>query len=119
MADLRAARPAGVSDAAAVFPRVPSLVWWKKDLAAAGIRYMDEMGRQLDFHGGTRKTLCTRMHRSGVPLASAMRVMRHTNPRLTLVDYTDGEQLGTTALAEVSADTSTPPVEGGTAAAGA
>jgi hypothetical protein len=51
------------------------------------------MGRAVDFHAGTRKTLCTRMHRGNVPLAMAMRVMRHTDARLTLVDYADDGQL--------------------------
>jgi integrase len=114
-ADLRAHRPADATDNDRVFPTVPSLHWWRKDLEAAGIPYKDAMGRQADFHGGTRKTLCTRMHRGGVSLASAMRIMRHTDPRLTLVDYTDDEQLGTAALAEVEADAPAAPAEGGTA----
>ena len=92
-ADLRALRTKDATDADPVFPRVPSLYWWKKDLVSAGIPYLDAQGRQVDFHGGTRKTLCTRMHRAGVPLALAMRVMRHTDARLTMVDYADDEQL--------------------------
>ncbi len=91
--DLRALRPVDATDADPVFPRVPTLYWWKKDLAAAGIPYQDDQGRQVDFHGGTRKTLCTRMHRAGVPLAIAMKTMRHTDARLTMVDYADDEQL--------------------------
>jgi hypothetical protein len=35
------------------------------------------------------------MHRAGVPLATAMRLMRHTDSRLTMVDYCDEEQLDT------------------------
>jgi integrase len=96
-ADLRAARPDDATDAGAVFPAVPGLEEWKDDLVAAGIPYADAMGRQADFHAGTRKTLCTRMHRGNVPLATAMRIMRHTDARLTMVDYADDEQLGTDA----------------------
>jgi integrase len=102
-ADLRAERPEGASDADRVFPRVPSLDWWKHDLAAAKIPYMDDMGRVVDFHAGTRKTLCTRMHRAGVPLATAMRIMRHTDARLTMVDYADDGQLGGELLPELTA----------------
>src|SRR6185437_6217305 len=75
------------------FPEVASLEDWKADLQAAKIPYKDEMGRQADFHGVTRKTLCTRLHRNGVPLAVAMRIMRHTDARLTMVDYADDAQL--------------------------
>lgn len=92
--ELRKMKPAGASDAARVFPVVPGIEIWKADLELAGIPYLDDMGRQADFHAGTRKTLATRMHRNNVPLAVAMRMMRHTDSRLTLVDYTDSEQLG-------------------------
>lgn len=100
--DLRKHRPDGAGDDAPVFPRVPTLTKWKSDLAAAGVPYMDAMGRQADFHGGTRKTLCSRMHRAGVPLAQAMRVMRHTDARLTMVDYADDDQIGFAVLPEVA-----------------
>src|SRR5438477_963550 len=40
------------------------------------------------------------MHRAGVPLATAMRLMRHTDARLTLVDYCDEEQLETVKAIE-------------------
>jgi integrase len=102
---LRASKPASATNASPVFVVVPSLDLWKEDLAAAGIEYLDAQGRQVDFHGGTRKTLCTRMQRAGIPLATAMRTMRHTDARLTMVDYTDEEQLGvneaTAALPEL------------------
>ena len=92
---LRAVKPADAKDGARAFPdRVPSIEQWKADLAAAGIPYKDDMDRQADFHGGTRKTLCNRMHRAGVPLAAAMRRMRHTDARLTMVDYADDDGIG-------------------------
>jgi integrase len=92
--ELRKSKPAKAVDGEKVFGNVPSLVLWQKDLTAAGIPYLDSMDRAADFHAGTRKTLATRMHRNGVPLAVAMRVMRHTDAKLTLVDYTDEDQLG-------------------------
>ena len=100
---LRRHKPAGAKDTDRVFPDgVPSIDQWRADLAAAGIPYKDGMGRQVDFHAGTRKTLCTRMHRSGRPLAEAMKVMRHTNAKLTMIDYTDAEQIGTEPLPELA-----------------
>jgi integrase len=100
--ELRKHKPADAGDGDRVFPIVPPLELWKEDLAAAGIPYFDAMGRQADFHGGTRKTLCTRMHRGNVPLATAMRTMRHTDARLTMVDYADDGQLGGEALPEIA-----------------
>jgi integrase len=115
-ADLRSFRPQDANDVDCVFPLVPPLKQWKIDLMAARtqwiegartdqdrvdrnksdfLKYLDKSGRQADFHGGTRKTFCTQMHRAGVPLATAMRLMRHTDSRLTMVDYCDEEQLDT------------------------
>jgi integrase len=92
--EMRKHRPAEATDKDKVFASVPSIEIWRDDLAAAKIDYLDATGHVADFHAGTRKTLCTRMHRNNVPLAIAMRVMRHTDSRLTLADYTDEEQLG-------------------------
>jgi integrase len=95
--DLRTLKTAGVSDGARVFEVVPSLDQWKADLAAAGIPYKDAMGRQLDFHGGCRQTLCTRLHRQGVPQREAMRRMRVTDPKLLNDVYADDVQLASLA----------------------
>jgi integrase len=111
--DLRALRPADARDNDPVFPEVPPIEQWKNDLAIAGIPYKDDMGRQADFHG-LRKTLCSRMHRAGVPLAVAMKRMRHTDAKLTMIDYTDEQQIGVEAgiLAEISpAKPATPTAE--------
>lgn len=115
---LRQHKPNGAKDSAPVFPDgVPAIDQWRDDLAAAGIPYKDEMGRQADFHAGTRKTLCTRLHRSGRSLAEAMKVMRHTNAKLTMVDYTDSEQIGGEPLPELMPVVPAAPVS--TVAAGA
>jgi integrase len=92
--ELRKQRPTDAKDGQRVFSEPPTIDEWKKDLAAAKVPYIDDMGRQADFHAGTRKTLCSRMHRQGVPLAVAMRRMRHTDAKLTMVDYTDDAQIG-------------------------
>jgi integrase len=117
---LRKMKPADVKDSARVFPEgVPSIGQWRADLAAAKIPYKDEMKRQADFHGGTRKTLCNRLHRAGVPLAAAMRRMRHTDARLTMVDYADDDGIGAEAavLPELEA-AAKPATATNTAAAG-
>jgi integrase len=102
--ELRSQRPEGVRPLEPVFPAgVPTIDQWREDLAAAGIPYKDDQGRQVDFHAGTRKTLCTRLHRHGVPLAAAMRRMRHSAAKLTLVDYTDESQLDSSTLPEIEA----------------
>ncbi len=93
-ADLRTMRSDAAGDGARVFLNPPTIDDWREDLQAAGIVWKDELGRQADFHAGTRKTLCTRMNRAGIPPALAMRIMRHTDVRLTMVDYTDDSQLG-------------------------
>jgi hypothetical protein len=56
-----------VKDNQLVFPPPPTIDDWWTDLAAAKADVKDDMGRKADFHVGTRKTLCIRMHRSSVP----------------------------------------------------
>lgn len=109
--DLRLAKPANAKDGARVFAEVPSLDQWKEDLATAGIPYLDDMGRQLDFHGGCRQTLCTHMHRQGIPQREAMRRMRVTDPRLLNDVYADDVQLAglMAPLSEVVAPPPGPP----------
>jgi integrase len=111
--DLRQHRPEASKESGRVFPSIPDIEQWCADLAAAGIAYKDEQGRQADFHGGTRKTMCSRMHKAGVPLAVAMRRMRHTDAKLTMVDYTDDQQIGMEAgvLPELTAATAPMPVK--------
>jgi integrase len=111
-ADLRTLRPEDAKDTAKVFAEIPDIDTWRADLTAAGIPWKDDMGRQADFHGGTRKTMCSRMHKAGVPLAVAMRRMRHTDARLTMVDYVDDAQIGMEAglLPEVQPTPATAPI---------
>ena len=67
---------------------------WRADLEAAEIPYMDEMKRQADSTAAPARTMCNRMHKANVPLAVAMRRMRHTDAKLTMVDYTDDQAIG-------------------------
>ncbi|MGL5095932.1 MAG: tyrosine-type recombinase/integrase, partial [Planctomycetia bacterium] len=51
------------------------------DLAAAGIDYSADSG-VVDFHA-LRVTFITSLHRAGVPLATAQKLARHSDPKLT------------------------------------
>ena len=61
---------------------------FKKDLAAFGIPYLDELGRRLDFHA-LRHTFNTMLQRAGVPPRVIMELMRHSDLRLSSTTYTD------------------------------
>jgi integrase len=61
---------------------------WKNDLRKAGIAFLDQDGRRADFHA-LRLTLCTRLARAGVPVRTAMQLMRHSDIRLTTKVYVD------------------------------
>lgn len=94
VAALRAFWPADMAPFAFAFHgRVPNMDTWKRDLARAGIAIVDTDGRRFDFHA-LRTMLCTHLHASGrVGLRQAMAIMRHTDARLTMQDYTDDERI--------------------------
>jgi hypothetical protein len=71
---------------------VPKAVTLLKDLAACGIKGVDEHGRHLDFHA-LRHTFCTMLSRAGVSPRVAMELMRHSDMRLTAKTYTDAMSL--------------------------
>jgi len=77
-----------VSDNDRVFPSIPSIYIHRKYLAAAGISWRDEDGRQADFHA-LRHTYGTLLSKAGVAPRVAMELMRHTDMRLTMKTYTD------------------------------
>ncbi len=60
----------------------------RDDLNAAGIAFEDASGRRVDFHA-FRYTFGTNLQRAKVDPATAMKLMRHSDPRLTLKLYTD------------------------------
>jgi len=77
-----------------VFPHMPRIERFRRDLKKAGIAYVDERGRVGDFHS-LRKTFCTNLARAGVASRVAMSLMRHSDRRLTDEVYTDENLLGT------------------------
>jgi integrase len=91
-AELTALRPLDFDPLAPVFPSVPTLGTLQWDLRKAGIPYRDAEGRQADFHS-LRYTFCTLLALANVPIRTAMELMRHKDPRLTLQIYTDAGQL--------------------------
>ena len=77
-----------------VFPlRTPGGNWRKTalmmrgDLSRAGLPYQDEDGLFADFHAN-RHTFISNLGRAGVPLATAQKLARHSDPKLTANVYT-------------------------------
>ena len=71
-----------------VFHPVPNILTYQRDLKRAGIDYVDENGRYLDFHS-LRGTFATRLLRSGVPVSHARQLTRHASVK-TLEKHYDG-----------------------------
>ncbi|MFN0129658.1 MAG: tyrosine recombinase XerC [Verrucomicrobiales bacterium] len=92
---LQALRPAGVAPGDRVFPKpLPRMNRMRQDLAAAGIAPIDAQGRHVDFHA-LRHTFCTRLALANTPIQVAMKLMRHSDPKLTTQVYLDGGRLPT------------------------
>ena len=90
---LTAYRPAGWKATDLVFPKgIPRARRLTLDLEANGIPYRDELGRYGDFHA-LRYTWATFLQRNGVAQRFAMKLMRHSDIRLTAQVYTDEMQL--------------------------
>jgi len=86
-------RPADATPFQWVFhSQVPRVRTLQKDLSRAGIVFIDDSGRRLDFHA-LRATFCTMLAVNNVPLTDAMHLMRHSDPKLTMKIYTDASQL--------------------------
>ncbi len=93
-AELRAAKPADAEPTDRVFPSIPKMAMFKRDLEGAGIPHIDASGRVADFHG-LRVTYGTMLAKAGVAPRVAMELMRHTDVRLTMGIYTDPRILDT------------------------
>ena len=90
---LTAYRPAGWSSSDPVFPNgIPRASRLKVDAKRNGIAYRDEQGRYADFHA-LRYTWATFLQRNGVAQRFAMKLMRHSDIKLTAKVYTDETQL--------------------------
>jgi integrase len=90
---LSAYRPANCTVSDLVFPNgIPRALRLRKDLERNGIPYRDELGRYADFHA-LRYTWATFLQRNGVAQRFAMKLMRHSDIKLTAKVYTDEMQL--------------------------
>jgi integrase len=90
---LTAHRPAGCTATDLVFPHgIPRARRLTLDLEANGIPYRDELGRYGDFHA-LRYTWATFLQRNGVAQRFAMKLLRHSDIKLTAKVYTDEMQL--------------------------
>ncbi len=84
--DLPAGAPLFDLRTPAGYPRKTSKMM-RLDLERAGIPYQDEQGQFADFHAN-RHTFISNLSRAGVPLATAQKLARHSDPRLTANRYT-------------------------------
>lgn len=109
-AELTALRPRDWDSLGSVFSSVPTLQTLQRDLKKAGIPYRDAEGRQADFHS-LRYTFCTFLALANVPIRTAMELMRHKDPRLTLQIYTDAGQLDLDQAVSLLPDLSSPAVQ--------
>jgi integrase len=90
---LKAFRPAGFVIDGLVFPRgIPRASRLKVDAGRNGIQYRDESGRYADFHA-LRYTWATFLQRNDIPQRFAMKLMRHSDIKLTAKVYTDETRL--------------------------
>ncbi|GHB93262.1 hypothetical protein GCM10007047_05730 [Cerasicoccus arenae] len=67
---------------------------FRRHLERAGIARIDALGRKVDFHA-LRYTFATKLAKSQVSQRLAQELMRHSDPKLTAMIYTDATQLPT------------------------
>ena len=91
-AEFATIRPSAFRPKDKVFPRMPRIERFKLDLKAAGIPYEDENGRFADFHA-LRYTFATFLTISQAGQRVTQELMRHHDPKLTALLYTDAAQL--------------------------
>ena len=89
---LKAHRPAKCSPSRLVFSSVPQARTLRTDSEKLGIAYCDESGRYADFHA-LRYTWATFLQRHDIPQRFAMKLLRHSDIKLTSKVYTDETQL--------------------------
>jgi integrase len=90
---LRAYRSSECAPGALVFPNgIPRASRLKVDAKRNGIEYRDASGRYADFHA-LRYTWATFLQRNDIPQRFAMKLMRHSDMKLTAKVYTDETQL--------------------------
>lgn len=94
VAEFQRIRPAEASPTERVFNNetLASFYMVKKDIKKAGITPTDDFGYTLDFHA-LRHTLATNLTKANVTPRVAMKMMRHSDIRQTMLTYTDESQL--------------------------
>ena len=70
----------------------PRLRAYDRDIKAAGIAKVNERDLIVDFHS-LRHSTATRLAAEKVPLSVAMRIMRHSDPKLTAKSYVRDDAL--------------------------
>jgi integrase len=91
--ELSATKPKGSSLADKVFPVLPRMPRFYKDLRAAGIPKVDERGHVAVFHS-LRHTLATWLWETGANPREIQELMRHSTLDQTANRYTDKLSLG-------------------------
>ncbi len=76
------------NDAAKALKLPYRLMAFNRDLKAAGISKKDGRGKIVDFYS-FRHSFAQRLKESGTPFAAAMRLMRHSDPKLLASVYGD------------------------------
>ena len=90
---LQQQKPAnGKADDLVLVNGVPDMDEVRTDLEKAGIPFLDERGRRMDYHA-LRTTFITRLSTMKVHPRVAMELARHSDMRLTMKTYTDAGQL--------------------------
>ena len=93
-------RPKDAPDNAPVFPQMRDISHAiRRDMKTAGIERIDGMDRKLDFHA-LRYTFATMLAKQGVSQRTTQELMRHSDPKLTAMIYTDPTQLPIFAAVE-------------------
>ena len=75
-----------------MFAVVPRAARLQSDAEANGVAYKDDSGRYADFHA-MRYTWTTFLQRHGIAQRYAMKLLRHSDIKLTSKVYTDESQL--------------------------
>lgn len=91
-AALQMFRSADAAPFQTVFSQIPRVRTCRKDLVAAEIPFLDELGRRCDLHS-LRMTYGTNLTTSGASPRVVMELMRHSDIKLTMKIYTDAAQL--------------------------
>ena len=79
---------------------LPDVSVLKADLAAAGVRFCDDLGRRLDFHS-FRATFATMLVTCGVTIPLTQQLMRHSDFKQTQKHYTDAGQFSAAAALQL------------------